>query len=236
MAETENDMKGQHGGVREGAGRPPGKPSVRRAAQAIADVAARYPGWSPVLHFAAVANDPTLDPEIRLDAARAAAPYLHARPKAVVIDEDALVELEGRIAAARAKATVKEFAGLDQLAERLARAATNGDMTDPERDELVRLRLMVGNVTLATGVPRAPDEPVMIDEIPAPPLLVDPTPAVTPAPAEQAPVPSAPGDNAIIAAKPAYTPVLEWPEQSGPTFAATDYEAFSDGLLAGRNR
>lgn len=225
----------QHGGKREGAGRPRGSLN-RRSLEAIKEVAERYPQWSPLLHLATVANDETLDHEIRLDAAKAAAPYCHAKLRPVVADADDLVELEGRIAAARAKATVKEFAGLDQLAERLARAQANGDMTDPERDELVRLRLMVGNVTLATGVSRAPDEPVTIDAMPVPPLLVEPNPAVSPASAEQSPVPSAPGDDAIIAAKPAYTPVLEWPEQSGPTFAATDYEAFSDGLLAGRNR
>jgi len=105
------------------------------------------------------------------------------------------------------------------------------------------------SVDLAARLQRA-----TIRIIDADPLPVSTVPAVTPAaapverlpisepihappaPAEQAPVSSAPGDDAIIAAKPACTPVLEWPEQSGPVFAVTDYEAFSDGLLAGRNR
>jgi hypothetical protein len=105
------------------------------------------------------------------------------------------------------------------------------------------------SVDLAARLQRA-----TIRIIDADPLPVSTAPAVTPvtapverlpisepihappAPAEQSPVSSAPSDDAIIAAKPAYTPVLDWPEQSGPVFAVTDYEAFSDGLLAGRNR
>jgi hypothetical protein len=109
------------GGAREGAGRPKGRPSLRRAAQAIAEVGAAWPGWSPVLHLATVANDESLPVEIRLDAAKAAAPYLHSRPKPVEMEPDALVELERRLIAAKVEAAV---ATLYQpgLAERLQRA------------------------------------------------------------------------------------------------------------------
>lgn len=78
-----DDQTSARGGARDGAGRPKGKPTLRRAAEAIAAVAEAHPGWSPVLHFAAVANDKDLPLEIRLDAAKAAAPYLHARPRAL---------------------------------------------------------------------------------------------------------------------------------------------------------
>src|SRR5690606_13683850 len=111
----------QHGGKREGAGRPKGSLN-RRSLAVIEEVAERYPHWSPLLHLASVANDETLDPEIRLDAAKAAAPYCHAKLRPVVADADELVELEGRIAAVRAKATVKEITGFGGLAERLKRA------------------------------------------------------------------------------------------------------------------
>ena len=191
------------------------------------------------MHLAAVANDETLDHEIRLDAAKAAAPYCHAKLRPVVADADELVELEGRIAEARARATVKEIAGFDGLAERLMRAKARGELTDPERTELTRLRLMLGNVTLVTGVPRSPDEPVTIDATTAS-LPVNAAPATVPTPAENAPAlpsdpPGATGADAIIAAKPpAYEPIMpDWPRET--QFVECDYETFGDGLLAGRN-
>lgn len=120
------------GGVREGAGRPKGRPSLRRAAQAITEVEEKFPGWSPVLHLAAVANDESLPPEIRLDAAKAAAPFLHSRPKPVELDPDALVDLERRLIAAKIEETAKAVKSDDTLADRLARAKPN----DPEAAKL----------------------------------------------------------------------------------------------------
>lgn len=187
------------------------------------------------MHLAAVANDETLDHEIRLDAAKAAAPYCHAKLRPVVADADELVELEGRIAAARASATVKELASFDGLAERLSRARARKDLTEAEHAELTRLRLMIGNVVLATGVPRAPDDPLTIDEQPKPASLPVAAPPITPTPAEPAPPPeppAAPGADWTPPAEP-YRPVLPWPEESGR--ADCDYTLFSDGLLAGRN-
>lgn len=228
----------QHGGKREGAGRPKGSLN-RRSLAVIEEVAERYPHWSPLLHLASVANDETLDPEIRLDAAKAAAPYCHAKLRPVVADADELVELEGRIAAARAKATVKEITGFDGLAERLSRARAREDLTEAEHAELTRLRLMRGNVVLATGVPRAPDESLTIDATIAS-LPVNAAPATVPTPAENAPAlppdpPGATGADAIIAAKPPdYEPIMpDWPRET--QFVECDYETFGDGLLAGRN-
>lgn len=105
------------------------------------------------------------------------------------------------------------------------------------------------SVDLAARLQRA-----TIRIVDADPLPVSTAPAVTPTPApvERLPVPepihaapvpaghtalpSASSDDAVIAAKPSYTPVLDWPDQRGPAFADINYEAFSDGLLAGRNR
>ena len=112
----------KHGGKREGAGRPPGSLNKRSLA-AIEAVAARYPGWTPLLHFAVVANDESMPAELRLDAAKAAAPYIHPRPKPTEHDPEALVELEKRVAEARARAVAKEGINpLSGLGARLDRA------------------------------------------------------------------------------------------------------------------
>lgn len=112
----------KHGGRRRGAGRPPGSLN-KRSIEAIEAVAALYPNWTPLLQFAAVANDKLLPVEVRLDAAKAAAPFMHPRPKPVELDPEALIELEGRIAEARAKAiAVQGVDPLAGLAERLDRA------------------------------------------------------------------------------------------------------------------
>jgi hypothetical protein len=111
-----------HGGKRPGAGRPSGSLN-KRSLEAIEAVASRYPNWSPLLHFASVANDETLPPELRLDAAKAAAPFMHPRPKQIDLDPNAVVELERRTAEARASAIAKQ--GLDPyigLGDRLERA------------------------------------------------------------------------------------------------------------------
>jgi len=224
----------QHGGKREGAGRPKGSLN-RRSLAVIEEVAERYPHWSPLLHLASVANDETLDPEIRLDAAKAAMPYCHAKLRPVVADADELVALEARIAEARAKATVKEITSLDDLADRLSRARARKDLSEAGHAELARLRLMMGNIVIATNVPRSPDGP-MIEAAPTPPepaLEADNSaaegagqvvvPPIQPAPAAPPPPPP-----------PAYEPILpEWPQKT--QFADCDYETFSDGLLAGRN-
>jgi hypothetical protein len=147
-----------HGGKRPGAGRPKGSIN-RRSLSAIEEVASRFRGWSPLMHLAMVANDESLDASIRLDAAKAALPYFHAKLKQTVFDPDEVVELEARIAEVRARATVKEIKGLNGLAERLARAKARSETsTEAERAELARLRIQRGNIVVSTGVPRAPDE------------------------------------------------------------------------------
>lgn len=208
-----------HGGKRKGAGRPKGSLS-KRSIEAIEAVAERWPDWSPLNHFAEVANDKELDAEIRLDAAKAAAPYIHPKPKGVELDPDALVDLEGRIAAARLTAqaqVMKEHPGLtDGLADRLNRAEAR-------------------TIYVLTNIERAPDDPIdaiaerleraspAIDHEPAPPAPVDPEPREAPAPGPK-PIADRKPDPA-----PSYRPVTPWPEL--PRFQGTmsdDYRPFED--------
>src|SRR3569833_4172370 len=90
-----------HGGARVGAGRPHGSTN-RRTISAIEEVKRRFPKWTPLLHFAEVANDQSLPTEVRLEAARAAAPYFHPKPKPVEFFVDAAVDLEQKLASVRA--------------------------------------------------------------------------------------------------------------------------------------
>lgn len=166
------------GGAREGAGRPKGRPSLKRAAQAVLEVEEKFPGWSPVLHLAAVANDETLDVMIRLDAAKAAAPYLHSRPKPVELDPDGLVELERRLLFAKVEAAAEALES-PGLAERLRRAKERASIT----------------IMMSTGIDRAPDDPI-IDITPAQPPQEArdgaAPPSAGPAPAETPVTPPAP--------------------------------------------
>ena len=196
------------GGVREGAGRPKGRPSLKRAAQAIAELEEKFPGWSPVVHFAAVANDQTLDPVIRLDAAKAAAPYLHARPKPVEMEPDALVELETRLLQAKVEAAATSVS-VPGLAERLQRAHA-------------RMQIIV-----ETGCNRAPDDPAtdlyplqpapeacQATSTPHPGRSPETATQPHPTPAPEAPAPYSP----ILPIRPAAaewsTPVSPWPERN----------------------
>jgi hypothetical protein len=121
-----NTTKPQRGGVRPSAGYPAGSLNQREVV-AIERVAQQFPGWSPLLHFATIANDETLDPSIRLDAAKAAAPFYHPRPKPVERDPEALVDLEGKLAQVRNAAKGQSQNNLDGLAERLERASRRCD-------------------------------------------------------------------------------------------------------------
>lgn len=116
-----NTTKPQRGAERPRAGRTTELLNQRQMT-AIEKVAQQFPDWSPLLHFATIANDETLDPAIRLDAAKAAAPFYHPRPKPVERDPAALVDLERKLAEARNPAKGKPDNFLDGLAERLARA------------------------------------------------------------------------------------------------------------------
>lgn len=64
------------GGKRPGAGRPKGSPNRRRAAQAAAIAAS---GLTPLDYLLQVMRNPRLSTELRLEAAKAAAPYVHAK-------------------------------------------------------------------------------------------------------------------------------------------------------------
>lgn len=86
------------GGARPGAGRKPGVPN-KRTAEKTAEIEAS--GLTPLDYLLSVMRDELLDREARVDAAKAAAPYVHAKLAAVELSgglafshEDALAELD----------------------------------------------------------------------------------------------------------------------------------------------
>lgn len=86
------------GGTRPGAGRKPGQTTKLNE---DARIAALAEGISPLDYMLKQLRDEALDREARMDAAKAAAPYVHARLAAVehsgdvtLRHEDALDELE----------------------------------------------------------------------------------------------------------------------------------------------
>lgn len=64
------------GGTRAGAGRPKGMPN-KRTAEKAAEVEAS--GLTPLDYMLSVLRDESRDPDDRMDAAKAAAPYVHAK-------------------------------------------------------------------------------------------------------------------------------------------------------------
>lgn len=218
----------QHGGKREGAGRPPGSLN-KRSVEAIAEVAERFPDWSPLLHMAQVANDPDLPPEIRLDAAKAAAPYVHAKAKPVELDPGAYVALQQAVMQAKIEATA-ETISRPGLAERLARAKARVRIADGDG----------GDVSIEVG---ADDAAPIIDVTPhSRPAASAGSVASRPAPA---PEPEAPAFRPILPRQ-AGPALLDdwsapsrsnaWPESQafadGSTYATDPYETDPLGFLA----
>ncbi len=68
------------GGARAGAGRPKGRRNRRTEAQIAAIEAG---GITPLAYLLAVMRDESQDPVARLDAAKAAAPYVHSKLAAI---------------------------------------------------------------------------------------------------------------------------------------------------------
>lgn len=207
------EQKSRRGGAREGAGRPKGALN-RRSIAAIEAVAERWPDWSPLEHFATVANDETLEPEIRLDAAKAAAPFIHAKLKQVVADMDEVVELEARIAAARLQAQADVVAESPGLADRLMRVMAQLDAETPPT--------ILQPVTVINAAPqrvsRSP-KPVDTDDAKG---ASEPPAGAAPAPADP-PEPVGSADAAIIGATPpTYQPVIAWPEPTAQ--AQSEYD------------
>ncbi len=69
-------QKGRSGGAREGAGRPCKPLETLDLGMPLGD------GWNPLEFLLALMHCPTADTRLRLDAAKAAAPYCHARVSA----------------------------------------------------------------------------------------------------------------------------------------------------------
>lgn len=73
-----------HGGKRPGAGRKPGSATTRtrEIANAVAE------GLTPLEYLTSVYRDPQVDEARRIDAAKAAAPYVHAKLNSVELKGD----------------------------------------------------------------------------------------------------------------------------------------------------
>jgi hypothetical protein len=69
-------MTAQHGGKRQGAGRKPGV--ATKKTREVAERAATE-GITPLEYILSVMRNPANEPAQRLDAAKAAAPYIHPR-------------------------------------------------------------------------------------------------------------------------------------------------------------
>lgn len=110
------------------AGRPPGAKDKRtRMWQAAQEISLRY-RISPLEYMVSIVNDPRHYPKVRLEAAKAAAPYLHARlPLRIETDgaEQAMVE-----AADLEHLTDEELALVGPILLRLAGMASKQDATD----------------------------------------------------------------------------------------------------------
>ena len=72
-----------HGGARAGAGRKPG--TINRFSKDLLDKAAQS-GQLPVDYMLEVMRDQSLDTRLRIDAAKAAAPYVHQKLSAISVD------------------------------------------------------------------------------------------------------------------------------------------------------
>ena len=72
-----------HGGARAGAGRKPG--TINRFSKDLLDKAAQS-GQLPVDYLLEVMRDQSLDTRLRIDAAKAAAPYVHQKLTAISVD------------------------------------------------------------------------------------------------------------------------------------------------------
>ncbi len=86
------------GGARANAGRKPGVPN-KRTAEKTAEIEAS--GLTPLDYMLSMLRDDSLEPMARFEAAKAAAPYVHAKLAAVEFSgglsfshEDALAELD----------------------------------------------------------------------------------------------------------------------------------------------
>ena len=72
-----------HGGARAGAGRKPG--TINRFSKDLLDKAGQS-GQLPVDYLLQVMRDQSLNTRLRIDAAKAAAPYVHQKLSAISVD------------------------------------------------------------------------------------------------------------------------------------------------------
>lgn len=113
----------KHGGKRAGAGRRPGTKNIRTiaATELVKEAQARFPNYNPIAALIAMAESAD-DASLAKDCHAAVLPYMAPKFRPVLADADEFVSLEGRIAAARLRATAEVMDEKPSLADRLARA------------------------------------------------------------------------------------------------------------------
>lgn len=225
---TEN----QHGGKRDGAGRPRGSTNRRTVALREAIEAEGVEPAVALVRIAKAAEDRE-EYALAVEAYGKVLPFLHSRPKPTEADPDALVDLERRLIRAKIEETADAVTARPGLAERLARAKARIRIADGD----------AGGVSIEIG---ADDAAPLIDVTPPTrPAASAGSAASRPAPSpepEAQPVayrPVLPRPSAPIGDWSAPTPRNDWPESQAFAVGCTyDTDPYADdplGFLANRD-
>lgn len=202
------------GGKRPGAGRKPGGKNLRTVAatELVREAQERFPDYNPLAALIALAMDAEANGD--LETARqchaSVLPYTAPKYRPIEADPDAIVALEGRIAAARLQAQADVVEARPGLADRLMRVMERLDAETPP--------MVVRPVTVINAAPHREER---APEAPEPAQAIEP-PAGPSAPVAE-PKPLSAAEAAIIGAPQSYEPFL--PER--PAFADTDYSPLS---------
>lgn len=217
----------QHGGKREGAGRPRGSANRRTAALREAIEAEGVDPAVALVRIAKAAEEREEFP-LAVEAYGKVMPFLHSRPKPTEADPEALIALERALLRMKIEETAEAVKRDEGLAERLARA---------KKRKLAAEVIEVFDALADAADAAAP----MIDASPTPPVAPTPAPA-TPVQPESAPEPYRP---ILPRPAPAATtdwaaPRVDWPEEQAfvdggrSSFTADPYSADPLGFLANR--
>lgn len=221
----------QHGGKREGAGRPRGSANRRTAALREAIEAEGVDPAVALVRIAKAAEEREEFP-LAVEAYGKVMPFLHSRPKPTEADPDALIALERALLRMKIEETAEAVKRDEGLAERLARAK--------------KRKLAAEVAEIFDALADAAEDAQVIDASPTP--TVAPTPAPAPSAGSAAPAQPAPASEyrpilprpALAATTDWAAPRVEWPEKQAfadggrSDFDLQPYDADPLGFLANR--
>lgn len=198
------DAENQHGGKRDGAGRPLGSTNRRTVALREAIEAEGVEPAVALVRIAKAAED-RKDFGLAVEAYGKVLPFLHSRPKPTEADPDALVDLERRLIRAKIEETA-DVVSRPGIADRLARAKARVRLADGD----------AGGVSIEIG---AEDAGPIIDVAPS-------RSAASAGPAASRPVPTPKAEAQPVA----YRPVLPRPAMPAPIgdWSMPERQAFAD--------